>query len=330
MASNTPNLGLLKKDPVTDGNDTFNIKTMLNDNWDKIDEAVKDVQDGLADIKIPDASLTQKGIVQLSNVTDGIRENVAATEKAVGLAFQYGIERKNEVVAALNSIGVSASTNDSWAQLITKMAAVIRATGNATTSDVLAGKTFSSGSKNGMTGTMPHRSGDTRAISSSASGGTLKLLPSAGYRDGSNDTVSIYDSEFHASNIKSGIKLFGINGALETRKFASGNISGSEYVEVVHSTGGGGYYRSCIPFDFSNIPFIPQTVEFIMADKSRGQFAAIWNYDNYFVDGPDRYGNSSDCETMTTASLAWKVPYRNGVVYIPYTGSPPFTWRAYG
>ncbi|MBO8169361.1 MAG: hypothetical protein H0Z35_09290 [Thermoanaerobacteraceae bacterium] len=37
MASNTPFLGLLKKDPATDGNDTFNIKTMLNDNWDKID-----------------------------------------------------------------------------------------------------------------------------------------------------------------------------------------------------------------------------------------------------------------------------------------------------
>jgi len=37
MASTTPNLGLLKKDPATDGNDTFNIKTMLNDNWDKID-----------------------------------------------------------------------------------------------------------------------------------------------------------------------------------------------------------------------------------------------------------------------------------------------------
>lgn len=38
MASNTPNLGLLKKDPVVDGNDTFNVQTMLNDNWDRVDE----------------------------------------------------------------------------------------------------------------------------------------------------------------------------------------------------------------------------------------------------------------------------------------------------
>lgn len=38
MASYTPNLNLLKKSPVTDGEDTFNVDTMLNDNWDKIDE----------------------------------------------------------------------------------------------------------------------------------------------------------------------------------------------------------------------------------------------------------------------------------------------------
>lgn len=44
MASNTPNLGLLKKDPATDGNDTFNIQTMMNDNWDKIDKSIGDHQ----------------------------------------------------------------------------------------------------------------------------------------------------------------------------------------------------------------------------------------------------------------------------------------------
>lgn len=40
MASNTNNLGLLMKDPVADGNDTFNVETMLNENWRKIDDAV--------------------------------------------------------------------------------------------------------------------------------------------------------------------------------------------------------------------------------------------------------------------------------------------------
>lgn len=37
MASNTQNLNLYKKNPDTDGADTFNVRTMLNENWDKID-----------------------------------------------------------------------------------------------------------------------------------------------------------------------------------------------------------------------------------------------------------------------------------------------------
>ncbi|WP_025720186.1 hypothetical protein, partial [Paenibacillus sp. 1-18] len=37
MASNTPNLSLYMKDPVTDGNDFFDVETMMNDNWEKID-----------------------------------------------------------------------------------------------------------------------------------------------------------------------------------------------------------------------------------------------------------------------------------------------------
>lgn len=37
MSTYTPNLDLLKKNPVTEGSDVFNIETMMNDNWDKID-----------------------------------------------------------------------------------------------------------------------------------------------------------------------------------------------------------------------------------------------------------------------------------------------------
>lgn len=165
MASNTPNLDLLKKDPVADGNDTFNIETMLNENWDKIDAAVGQLEEDMQEIDIP-----------LSDATNGTRSNVAGSEKAVGLvmlaanaanlaagaaqtkadqAFQLGNERKAEVVAALVALGVSASTSDSWATLISKLTAIIKATGNATAADVLAGKTFSNASGNNKTGSIP-------------------------------------------------------------------------------------------------------------------------------------------------------------------------------
>ncbi|MCM3747467.1 hypothetical protein M3223_08875 [Paenibacillus pasadenensis] len=45
MPSQTPNLNLYKKNPQTDGQDTFNIETMLNDNWDKLDTAVSEKVD---------------------------------------------------------------------------------------------------------------------------------------------------------------------------------------------------------------------------------------------------------------------------------------------
>lgn len=44
MSINTPNLNLYKKDPIADKNDTFSIKTMMNDNWDKIDIEVGNIK----------------------------------------------------------------------------------------------------------------------------------------------------------------------------------------------------------------------------------------------------------------------------------------------
>ena len=59
MASYTEHLELLKKDPVADGADTFNIQTMLNDNWDKIDDAVSKKADLGEGGKIPASQLPE-------------------------------------------------------------------------------------------------------------------------------------------------------------------------------------------------------------------------------------------------------------------------------
>ncbi|EHB56959.1 phage tail protein [Paenibacillus lactis] len=228
MASNTPNLGLLKKDPMTDGNETFNIETMLNENWDKIDTAVGQVREGLENVNvdIPDASLTEKGIVQLSSATNGTRENVAATEKAVKAAYdealagkQLGVEQKANVVAALNSIGVSASTSETWAQLVSKMAGVIRATGNANPADVLAGKTYSNASGNGLTGTMPNRGAGGTIIPS-----TINQILEMGFY--TSPITILGDPNLVSGNIRTGVSLFGVVGSLiEGKRWAKGQFS---------------------------------------------------------------------------------------------------------
>lgn len=106
MASNTPNLSLLKKDPLTDGNETFNIQTMMNDNWDKIDTAVKKVQDDVANIDpdIPDASTTTKGIVQLTSATNSTSETLAATAKAVKIVSDNSFSKTGGTVSGDISI----------------------------------------------------------------------------------------------------------------------------------------------------------------------------------------------------------------------------------
>lgn len=53
MASNTENLNLLMKNPSTDGADTFNVQTMLNENWQKIDNNAGKVAQTLANILKP-------------------------------------------------------------------------------------------------------------------------------------------------------------------------------------------------------------------------------------------------------------------------------------
>ncbi|QCT03279.1 tail fiber repeat 2 protein [Paenibacillus algicola] len=154
-------------------------------NWffNGVSEALMELQEKAGEV--PPASLTEAGIVQLSNATNGTRETVAATEKAVKVAYdealagkQLGVERKAEVVAALNSIGVTASTSETWSQLIPKIAAVIRAVGNVTAADILAGKTASNAS-GPITGSMPNRGAVTLTP-----GKTAKPIPD-GYHNGS-------------------------------------------------------------------------------------------------------------------------------------------------
>lgn len=110
MASNTPRLGLYKKDPIADANDTFNIQTMLNDNWDKIDGKVailgpdgKILSEQLPQQSLPNASTTQAGIVQLDDTLTSTSATKAATANAV--------RRVNDAIVAHSAETASKFTN---------------------------------------------------------------------------------------------------------------------------------------------------------------------------------------------------------------------------
>ncbi|WP_338842060.1 tail fiber protein [Paenibacillus glucanolyticus] len=167
------------------------------------------------DPDIPLASLTEPGITQLSNAINSTSDALAATPSAVkkaydraDQAFTAGNERKAEVVAALVAIGVSASTSETWEQLIPKIAAVIRATGNATVSDVIAGKTFSNATANGLTGNIPDR-----GAGGIVTPGTTDQTKAAG-RYTSAITIK-GEPNLIAGNLPKDKTFFGITGLLE-------------------------------------------------------------------------------------------------------------------
>jgi len=97
VASNTPRLNLYKKDPVADADDTFNIQTMLNDNWDRIDANVVLVTEKGAPNGV--ATLGPDGKVPASQL------NVSTTADAITIADTGGYYTGADVETALQEIG---------------------------------------------------------------------------------------------------------------------------------------------------------------------------------------------------------------------------------
>ena len=139
MASNTERLDLLMKDPIVDGSDTFNIETMMNDNWKKIDEMtalidpltgkllpgqenpvdVSDIQQQLTDIENSIGNLPSLETVVKSNLVAAINEvkqavaaHLADYTSHVGDGEAHGIGKrsnlkttaKNTIVQSINEI----------------------------------------------------------------------------------------------------------------------------------------------------------------------------------------------------------------------------------
>lgn len=117
MASNTENLNLLMKNPSTDGADTFNIQTMLNENWQKIDNNAGTVAKTLANILKPTTppliglppSTTPDGMFQALGNTGELhvwRKTVVTTEPVqAGYTIGEKISLSNNRAVLLNGNG---------------------------------------------------------------------------------------------------------------------------------------------------------------------------------------------------------------------------------
>ncbi|MBS4881310.1 MAG: hypothetical protein KH138_13620 [Firmicutes bacterium] len=102
MASNTENLNLLIKDPSVDGADTFNVNTMLNENWKKIDQFAGTVAQTLANILQP-TTAAQIGLPPSATPDDMFR--------ALGNTGELHVWRKTVVTAEEIPAGYTLGTS---------------------------------------------------------------------------------------------------------------------------------------------------------------------------------------------------------------------------
>lgn len=231
----TTNYNLNKPDQT----DNYNIAHQ-NQNMDIIDQELKTIADLVAEAETPTGAQEKvdalagigntKTVKQLDDAIGDLNDletsNKSNLVNAVNEVFQFGNERKSDLVDALIAIGVPASTSESWDDLLSKVTGVIRATGDAAVGDVLSGKTFSNASANGLTGTMPNRTGHVNGQSISRSGTTLRIRPPQGHYPGTSDnSVQWNDPNFIAANIMKDVSLFGLSGTLESRLFAEGSAT---------------------------------------------------------------------------------------------------------
>ena len=95
MSTTTEKLALFKYDPSTDGAQTFNIKQAMNDNWDKIDDAVKDIDTTLQN----KADTTKKTTVTLSTNWTGDTSPYTQTVTISGTTVNSKVDLQPDATA---------------------------------------------------------------------------------------------------------------------------------------------------------------------------------------------------------------------------------------
>ncbi|MEA4849009.1 MAG: hypothetical protein VB106_17380 [Clostridiaceae bacterium] len=171
MANYTTNLNLLKKDPETDGNDYFNIETMLNDNWDKIDAGVaaKETPAG--------AQAKMDNLAGTGRTTETVKSNADAITALNQTVTSHLAEDATTAVKGHVQLGTGAAQ---------------AAAGNHNHSGVYAPATHNHSADNITSGTLPLTKGGTGATTAAAALTALGLTATAAelnYVDGVTSAI---------------------------------------------------------------------------------------------------------------------------------------------
>lgn len=180
----------------------------------------------------PDATTTTKGVVQLNDATNSTSTTQAATANAVkkaydraDAAFTSASDGKGKVRTAIIGVkgtvadadGDGVPTYDELVAGVQSIPAGFTADATVVAGDIRSGKTaYKGGTK--VTGSLVTQATGAQTITP----GTSNIVKPAGIYDGAITVLG--DADLIASNIKSGVNIFGVVGSLiEGKRMATGS-----------------------------------------------------------------------------------------------------------
>ncbi|WP_339219764.1 hypothetical protein [Paenibacillus sp. FSL W7-1332] len=299
MSSNTPNLGLLKKDPMVDGNETFNIETMLNENWDKVDEAVGRTG-GYGVTTQPKANEYEVNLKPApASLSAGIRVTVKINVSSTGAPMlnvnglgAKPVLKTSGSSASFKQDGVYTLVYDGQAFILQGEGGEV---GTATAADVLAPKTI--GTDNGIvTGTIPTQGNQFKpGLWSNPDGDayvdTYVDIDSGYYPPGSQVTIQAYDPDLASSNIRSGVNIFGVPGKSTVVDTADAVLDPNMLVAGYSGYDDGVKKAGQMPNRSAENNHMP------------GLESTVWAGDRFFIRPPHGYFNGSTWVTAAVPGL---------------------------
>lgn len=182
-------------------------------------------------------------------------DNINEVKQRADQAFQSASNGKKAIAAAVTGKGVAASESDTFQVLAGKIEQITQGSGNAMPRDVLLGKTFSN-SDGSAVGAMPNNGNWTQSMTlngrvaipegyHSGQGavtisavGARTIMPRAyeqmavgAGRMARGDVKVAGDSNLKAENIKEGVSIFGVQGALKSNNVKCSLIPPLDFVE---------------------------------------------------------------------------------------------------
>ncbi|WP_152393752.1 hypothetical protein [Paenibacillus guangzhouensis] len=189
-------------------------------------------------IAVNDTDFTEKTVLavlkSLKSLANNLKSKVAgaigaplsATDDASQMESKINTI-KSTAATNLTAKGVAASASETLTALVNKISQIIRGSGNATTADVLATKTFTNDVGVQLTGTMPDYSaypnngGYVFALSTKGDSMTSLIMepPTGYYKQGKNvngyGALIASDTNYIPANIIKGKSIFGVVGTAE-------------------------------------------------------------------------------------------------------------------